>query len=409
MFLAKCFTMVSLYKLSKILPKMTTYKIYLRTDQQNIDGTNTVFLRLIINRKKSETSLQITALLKDWDCKHLRVKKSDKNHLEKNKWLTEYEKNAQKILYNFYAANKQLTHIEFKKLIRNETYGTDCFYTFVLGELNNRKGFSKQTLKTYKSQITKLKQFKPKLNIQDINHSLILDYKDFMVTQLQNKTNTVNKSLTMLKTFVFWAVDAQIVKENPFTKMKFTKVSGNRQHLNLDEIKILESVLGTETLTNAENNVLRYFLFACYTGLRFTDVKNFRLRDIYKTKLNGVDTETIKIDMHKTGLPVEIPLIQKAKTLFPPVVIPNKPVFKVLTNQKTNNHLKTIMQKSGIEKQISFHCSRHSLATNGISLGIPVEVVSKLLGHTDLKTTMIYAKVSNELKQKEMNKFETNV
>jgi len=76
---------------------MTTYKIYLRTDQQNIDGTNTVFLRLIINRKKSETSLQITALLKDWDCKHLRVKKSDKNHLEKNKWLTEYEKNAQKI------------------------------------------------------------------------------------------------------------------------------------------------------------------------------------------------------------------------------------------------------------------------------------------------------------------------
>ena len=80
-------------------------------------------------------------------------------------------------------------------------------------------------------------------------------------------------------------------------------------------------------------------------------------------------------------------------------------IFKVITNQKTNEFLKDIMKTAGIQKTISFHCARHTFATVGLTVGIPMEVISKLLGHRDLKTTQIYAKVIDTLKIKEMEKW----
>ena len=83
-------------------------------------------------------------------------------------------------------------------------------------------------------------------------------------------------------------------------------------------------------------------------------------------------------------------------------------MFRVLTNQKTNEYLKNIMDLAGIDKQISFHCARHSYATNGIELGIPLEVISQLLGHTDVKVTRIYAKYSDNVKVRELEKWSLN-
>jgi site-specific recombinase XerD len=77
----------------------------------------------------------------------------------------------------------------------------------------------------------------------------------------------------------------------------------------------------------------------------------------------------------------------------------------VLSNQKTNEYLKEITKIAGIDKKITFHSARHTLATNGLDMGIPIKVISKILGHTELKTTQIYAKVNNGLKYREMQKF----
>lgn len=111
--------------------------------------------------------------------------------------------------------------------------------------------------------------------------------------------------------------------------------------------------------------------------------------------------------MHKTGELVSIPIIEKTKQLIPELTtsFQNQALFKVYCDQPTNRYLKEIMVKAGISKYISFHCARHTFATVGLNLGIPMSLISKLLGHTDIKTTEIYAKYSTESKTKEMEKW----
>ena len=108
--------------------------------------------------------------------------------------------------------------------------------------------------------------------------------------------------------------------------------------------------------------------------------------------------------MHKTKDSEYVPLIEKSKHLIG-TGFNNQRVFKVSANQVANRNLKDIMTGAGIKKDISFHCARHTFATVGISLGIPIEVISKLLGHKDLQTTQIYAKVMDHVKIMQMDKW----
>jgi site-specific recombinase XerD len=94
--------------------------------------------------------------------------------------------------------------------------------------------------------------------------------------------------------------------------------------------------------------------------------------------------------MGKTKEYITIPLINKAKQLIPEGRFENQTVFKVLSNQPTNRYLKEIISMAVISKQISFHCARHTFATNSLTLGIPIDIVSKVLGHKNLRTTQIY-------------------
>ena len=108
--------------------------------------------------------------------------------------------------------------------------------------------------------------------------------------------------------------------------------------------------------------------------------------------------------MHKTGDDVVIPLTDKAKSLIE-TGKPNEKVFDTISNQKTNKNLKQIMNQTGITKNISFHCARHTFATISLTLGIPIEVVQKLLGHKNIRDTLIYAKIIPLVQMREMEKW----
>jgi site-specific recombinase XerD len=104
---------------------------------------------------------------------------------------------------------------------------------------------------------------------------------------------------------------------------------------------------------------------------------------------------------------VSIPLSEKAKSLLPEKSLPNKPVFKVYTNQVTNRHLKTIAEDAEIEKELTFHCARHTWATITLDLTGDIALVSNVLGHADIKTTQIYAKVLEQKKKEAMDKWDS--
>jgi len=140
---------------------------------------------------------------------------------------------------------------------------------------------------------------------------------------------------------------------------------------------------------------LRYFIFCCYTGIRYCDV--------VKLCYEHINNDLIVFKQQKTNRNIIIPISKKAKQLL--VSDDMGKIFKTISIQKTNEYLKLALTLANIDKKVTFHCSRHTFATCSITLGIPYEVVSKLLGHTDLKTTAIYAKIVDEVKIKEIEKW----
>ena len=245
-----------------------------------------------------------------------------------------------------------------------------------------------------------MKGFKRELNFTDIDFSFIRSYEVEMLPI--NNRNIVNEFLTCIKTFLNKAIN-QYKAKNPFDKYSISRVQGKRDYLTTNEVEKLENLLKSNQLKANKKRVLEYFLFCCYTGLRYTDIK---LKNIHSEYHNNTESKILKIDMHKTKKPVSIPIIQAAEKLFifPEPLIKNMLVFNVMSSQPTNRYLKEIATMANIDKNVSIHVARHTFATNSIEYGIPIEVKSQILGHSDLKTTQIYAKVSNKVKFEQLQK-----
>lgn len=233
----------------------------------------------------------------------------------------------------------------------------------------------------------------------ELNNSFMVEYERYLRDIRGNNQNTSNKSLKFIKHILNKAVEEGLIKENLCNKFKLKRKEGKREKLSLNEVDILSKLLNSGKLKPNKENVLRYFLFCCYTGLRYSDIRTLKYKDIVN--------DIISIRMHKTEEYVRIPLIEKAKILMPKnSYFSNQNIFKVLTDQPTNRYLKEIMTTASINKYISFYYSRHTFATTGAELGIPFEAIKEFLGHSNMQTTMIYAKLTDKLKIKEMGKWD---
>lgn len=145
-------------------------------------------------------------------------------------------------------------------------------------------------------------------------------------------------------------------------------------------------------------------MFACYTGLRYDDLKALRHSDIQADVIDQKEYKFIVLKMQKTGKNTDIPIMPYALKFIKNSDIPNKLIFKVQTNQGTNRVIKRIMKKAQINKNITFHCARHTLGSTGSDLGMRIEVISSILGHSQLKETQGYSKVSRRTKINDMEK-----
>ena len=375
-----------------------SFKIFLRSDFLRKDGLTPIYLRVIIDRKKKDHSLNMAIPEGLWDIKNNKVKKSLRyNSEDLNSVLSKTRMKVEKIMLDSKLGDKRLTMADFDRLYSQKSIDYSSFYEYALGFIEqNRHKFSSETCRTYTSQVTKLKRFRTELRFADMDIDFLRQYDVFMVSKLNNQTNTHYKSMAFIKTVWFQAMRDGMVSESIFKNFPLKKKLGNRSFLDMEDLKSLEALLNAD-IKGHQRNVLKYFLFACYTGLRFLDIKNLMHSHL-------VEGDMLQIEMHKTKDVVRVPLIDRAKGLIE-TGFENQPVFHVATNQVTNRYLKELMVLAKIKKSISFHCARHTFATCSIDLGMPLEVISKLLGHKDLKTTQIYAKILDSVKVKEMGKW----
>jgi len=255
---------------------------------------------------------------------------------------------------------------------------------------------------TYKHYLTSLKWLqefilhqyrKDDLLIDDLNYAFITMFEAWLKTVKKCAHNTATKHIRRLKKVVNMALANEWLQRDPFMKYKCSYKPVNRGYLTNDELKVLEDkTFSVDRL----QKVLDVFLFCCYTGLSWSDVHVLKHSDI----TTGIDGEKwIIIYRKKTDTRSPIPILPKALAIIEkykddPEANANGMLLPVNSNQRMNGYLKEIADICGITKNLTMHLARHTFATTvTLANGVPIETVSKMLGHTSIKTTQIYSKV----------------
>ena len=253
------------------------------------------------------------------------------------------------------------------------------------------------TIRTYYWNLIKIQKFKAKLECEEIDDHFIRIYRQHL-QEKGNKPNTIAKALSVFRIFLRKMHADKLIANDPFEKIKIGRVYSQRGFLTINDLKRLYLNFFDRRclLSETEQNVMQVFLFSCFTGLRYSDLLSLDASEIFDWK--------IRKQTHKTGEPVYIPIPIQARLLLPENLTHGH-IFNVVENSHFNRTLRKAAPKLGYHKYIHCHLARHTFATTCISIGISLPATSKLLGHRNIGTTLIYAKFVDTFLDKEMKKF----
>jgi site-specific recombinase XerD len=259
------------------------------------------------------------------------------------------------------------------------------------------KDFVRATLTKYKTVRKKTAEYiefrfkKPDVYLESIDYSFVTGLEMYLKTEDKIEHNTAMRYIKNLKKIINLAVNHQWMSHNPFNLFKCTYNKVNRVELEWEEINQLAAYnFNVKRLAEVRDT----FLFCCYTGYAFVDVDKLTPQHV----VTGADGVTwIKTTRTKTAIEANVPLIPPAIR-----IIENR-VRPVKSNQQMNAYLKEIGDLAGIEKVLTTHIARHTFATTvTLENDVPLETVSKMLGHTKLTTTQIYAKMKDKKVNRDM-------
>ena len=260
-------------------------------------------------------------------------------------------------------------------------------------------GFEANTLKGYRTSVKHLTAFlkakygRNDIEIKSLNHEFIVDFEYYLKSTCKCSGISAAKYIKHLKKIVNHCLANHWLTTNPFSRFKSSAKAKERTYLTTEELgKIISKELSVERLQQVRD----IFVFCCYTGLSYADVQKLKQSEV----ATGIDGEQwIFTIRQKTEIASRIPLLPVALKIIKqykdhPQCNYKDLLLPVLSNQKMNAYLKEIADLCGIQKHLTFHLARHTFATTvTLSNGVPIETVSKMLGHTLLKTTQHYAKI----------------
>ncbi len=248
------------------------------------------------------------------------------------------------------------------------------------------------------------------VTFKDVNKKWVLNFIEYLKTKALNQNylrakdkkkrkevaisqNTQHRIIVNLNYVMNAAVRDCIIRTNPIKELsnrdKVPAKKGTREYLNKEEI---ERLMATP-FSHSRYNIKEAFLFSCFTGLRYSDLRMIRQSDFHRDDLGAY----LRIKMVKTHEPLKIYVPDVALKLLPKKDNDDMPLFDLPKNDYANQTLRKWLEDAGVTgKKISFHCGRHSAATLLLSAGLPLAVVGKQLGHLKTSTTEIYAKLVDE-------------
>lgn len=384
---------------------------YIKKNQPLRNGKFSIMCRISINGKFCTFSTNLATCPKRWNQARCRLMGRNESARRINAMLDD-------ISYLLYESYLSLMHSATEltpQAVRQQYRGGHICVDGIIAlfekhnsEFEQMVGVtrSRSTLYKYRYVCSHLGQFISEqygvgdLPIHKIDRGFIIDFHRWLADVIGCCTNTIKIYMTALKHIILRAISNGIISKNPFVGYAMRTEVSHRSFLVKEE---LQSLMQYHPKNQTESIVLDAFLLSCFTGLAYADILRLRMNNIIELG----DRRYIATSRTKTKVAVEVPLLN-----LPEKIImrynrddPFEPIFSLPSNGHCNNILRHITNEIGIDKRITFHSARHTFATTiTLANGVSIEAVSRMLGHVDIKTTQIYAKILRSTISSEMQR-----
>lgn len=383
--------------MNKIVYKL----VFNRKKCLNKSGQGLVQIEAYLHGKRKYFSTHVYLLPTQWDTNRSQVR-----HHPNADWLNQR-------LYDFKA---ELERMELSLWKQGKTISLNLLKTHLCqgGTSDDFLAFYRQEVvlsalkeSSKKNHLTTwnlLRTFRKNLSFSELTYHFLTEFEHFLYAR-KHHTNTVAKHMKHLKRYVNAAIskDYLSLQQNPFRHYKVKTIASSHTFLTPGELDRLESCSRDE-LSEKRRKIVDAFLFCCYVGLRYSDF--IRLTEANFVEISG--NRWLIYQTLKTGIEVRVPLYLlfdgKALAILNRYKGQWDGFFQLKDNSNVNKILKSTAVRFGIDKRISFHTARHTNATLLIYEGVSITTVQKLLGHQSVKTTQIYADVTNETLVKDLKK-----
>lgn len=379
-----------------------------------------IYARVTVNQKRVLISLKRKVSVELWDDHRKRVKGHSAEARQINQYLDfaqsrffqcyqELMSKGKKVTAKLVKASflgfdensktlQELTQYHSKKIERTLSTGTIRNFTITEGYINKFLSKERNTTDLY---------------LRELDYKFLCDFESFLQSYWPKghyramSHNTIMKHIQRLRKMVTLAYHLEWLDKDPFRRWKTTLEKREREFLSAKELSNLETY---EFPVERLERVRDLFVFSCYTGISYADIMKLSLDNISM----GIDGRNwVVTRRQKTHTPIKVPLLETALQLIRkysdhPITEVTGTLLPVITNEKLNVYLKEVAIMCGIKKNLTFHMARHTFATTiTLSNGVPIETVSKLLGHTKITTTQIYARVLEKKVSDDMDALRT--
>ena len=396
----------------------STFKVlfFLKRDKQKKDGSVPVYCRITIDGKESRFGMKKNIDPKLWNVKEGKATGKSTESSEINALLEKTKAGIHKI----YRDIQERENAVSAEKVKNIFLGIDSKQYMLLKAFDEHveekfnligKRIVKSTYHRYYYLRIRLSEFLTEkyhlsdIPLREINYQFIRDFEMYLLTVRGNKQSTIAQYLINLKKIVELAYKNEWIFRNPFINYKIEDEKSERGYLTQREVEILMNWKLDKKLEQTRD----VFIFCCFTGLSYIDV--FKLT---KERINlSIDGQQwIMGKREKTDVDYFIPMMEIPKKIlekYKNEIFKDGKLLPVKVSLTVNRHLKEISEICGINKHLTFHLSRHTFATLTMSKGVSLESVSKMLGHKNIQTTQIYAKMTTEKVGRDMAIFAESI
>ena len=382
---------------------------------RTVKGMAPILARITVNGISKEVYTQCRTPVDKWDTAKGRATGRDKLAYEVNAYIADFRAKVVEIYRTLQAEGFEGNTLEIKERLQSPGKQAKMFLEELtlycekrqkevgvrITQLTSNKYYR---LCRYLREYTKKEYKKDDIRLSAVSYGYLDGFNTYLQTAHRCHHNGAVNILDCLRNFMLYCLRNEWIEKNPFKNYKLKEVAPPpKEHLSKKEIELLME----KPMPNLRlENVRDIFVFCCLTGLAFADVKELKREHLTTDEQNNM---WIRKPREKTAIMSTIPLLKQPKAIlqkyaFDLHCIESGKLLPVPSNQKMNAYMSEIATICGLNKKLTTHCARHTFTCLAVEYGMPIDVLAKILGHSNTNMTRHYAKFSEQLIGREMQK-----